>query len=179
MADKYTWIGQLGPIVHDPLAVSTYPGGFYGDGVDLRGIRTSQGYIEELPTEPHEIARLQEIDDLIKSEHLAGEILGTYRLVRIATDNKAWYADNTVPAYADAIYGLTLHGAALGADVTVQYLGIISDITWTWVTAGALFLGTTGLLTQTAPTTGFLLVVGFAITATKIMFAPKNPIILV
>jgi hypothetical protein len=56
---KHVWIGQVGPFGYEDTNDD-----YYGDGVDIRGLRTPQGYIEEAPIDPLEIARLTEVTDL-------------------------------------------------------------------------------------------------------------------
>ena len=113
-----------------------------------------------------------------QATHVAGENLLGHRVVRIDASNQAWYANRTASADTDAIYGLTLGSALTGGSVLVQYFGPIYEVSWTWTTASALFLDVNGVMTQTPPTAGFLLQVGFAVTPTKIMFSPKMPIVL-
>jgi len=69
------------------------------------------------------------------------------------------------------IVGMTLVAGALGATVdAVHDKVVIEDPAWTWVPNGTLYLDSTGTISQTQPTTGTFIPLGYAITATKIWF---------
>jgi hypothetical protein len=55
---------------------------------------------------------------------------------------------------------------------------MIDEPSWNWEPQGLLFLGSNGLLTQTAPTSGMLFCLGFAVTETRAFIRPRDPIIL-
>lgn len=87
----------------------------------------------------------------------------------ITTDGsgQAVYASNDTLDNAQVI-GITTVAATAGNNVTIKTSGVITDASWNW-TKGAVYLGTNGQLTQTAPTGGAIIVhVGKALTATKL-----------
>lgn len=69
--------------------------------------------------------------------------------------------------HIDLVCGLTLTGASGPADVTVQRSGPVEDAAWAW-TPGRVWLGAGGALTQVVPAAGFDLVVGFAVSPTRL-----------
>ena len=108
----------------------------------------------------------------------AGEALGGHRVVVLNAAAEAVYASNVVPEHLHKVLGMTTGAVILGAEVTVQTGGEMTEPTWAWVLDAPIFLGENGLLTQTEPTTGFSLVVAFPVTATKIFIKLREPLAL-
>ena len=99
----------------------------------------------------------------------AGEAVSGNRAARFEAGS-VYHADQSL-ASATLTVGVTTGAAALGAGVTVQTEGVMVEPSWAWAT-GPVWLGLTGLLTQTIPTTGVLVRIGTAISATKLRIAP-------
>lgn len=100
--------------------------------------------------------------------------IGGHRVVTVDGD----YADSTILGHAYIIAGITTGATSNGAVMQVRYSGEIIEDTWNW-TEGLVFLGTNGLLTQTAPTTGFMVVIGVAKNKTTLLVRIQQPIILI
>lgn len=97
----------------------------------------------------------------------AGENLSALRAVTSNASGQAVYASNNTLANAQVI-GITSNAASSGGGVTIKTSGIMTDSNWAW-TKGTVFLGTNGTLTQSAPTSGAIVVhVGRALTATTL-----------
>lgn len=97
----------------------------------------------------------------------AGENLSALRAVTTNSSGQAVYASNATLADAQVV-GVTLGAASSAQQVGVKTFGPMSDANWNW-TKGAVYLGTNGQLTQTAPTSGAIIVqVGRALTATQL-----------
>ena len=107
----------------------------------------------------------------------AGAAIGGHRLVRLLSGTLA-YMDSSQPTDANMALGVSRHSASLGQPVSVQCSGLITEPSWTWTPDQPVFCGVNGLLTQTAPTSGFLLVVGVAVSATSLFIAIKIPLTL-
>ncbi len=108
---------------------------------------------------------------------VAGGPIGGHRVVR-SLAGVAVYADqNTVPD-AVCVLGISKGAASAGAEVQVQLMGTMDEPSWSWTPDQPLFVGPAGTLTQTPPATGYRLIVGVALTATKINIGLKMPIIL-
>lgn len=105
----------------------------------------------------------------------AGEVLPAYKIV-ISDGTDAYLADNTILANANAIVGITLHSAAIGATVNIKENGVVENGTWAWTPGSILYLSTAGDMTHTPPATGFCMEVGIPITATKVNFNPQMSI---
>ena len=108
----------------------------------------------------------------------AGEALGGHRVVVLNASAEAVYASNAVPEHLHKVLGLTTGAVILGAEATVQTGGEMTEPTWAWTLDAPIFLGVDGLLTQTPPASGFLLVVAFPVTATKIFIKLREPLAL-
>lgn len=77
-------------------------------------------------------------------------------------------ADKDVLTQQDKILGVTItSAAAAGEEVSVVTEGKIDDPSFSF-TPGAIWLGNAGVLTQVKPTSGLLVQIAVAITATKI-----------
>lgn len=95
----------------------------------------------------------------------------------VLDDDMAVYADNTILDHAHRVVGMTT-GASNEGSVSVQTSGEHDEPTWAWTLGVPVFLGINGMLTQTPPSSGFSLVVGFPITATKLYIKIQQPLIL-
>lgn len=109
---------------------------------------------------------------------VAGEALGGHRVVRIADDGKAWYADQSEPTHIFRIIGITTGAVDSGATVAIQTSGLMTEGSWTWTVGTPIWLSTGGQLTQTAPVTGFQFIIAQPQTATSILIRPTIPIVL-
>lgn len=74
-----------------------------------------------------------------------------------------------------AILGLAVTAGQAGAQISVQRSGTVTDSGWSWA-YGRVYLGANGQLTQTPPTSGFSVLIGFAATATSINLSINDPI---
>jgi hypothetical protein len=98
----------------------------------------------------------------------AGEALGGHRAVVLNSSGQAIYADCSTPAHAHKVLGITTGAASSGAAVTIRTRGEITEGSWAWTLDLPIFLSTSGLLTQTPPTSGFVARIGFPMSATTI-----------
>lgn len=111
----------------------------------------------------------------------AGAALSGHRIVYLDAAGKAQYASNQIASHALIALGLTLGAAALDEAVSVQRSGEVTEPSWSWTLEQPVYLGDTGLLTQTAPTSPALFqrIVGFPTAATKLFLALREPVFLV
>lgn len=108
----------------------------------------------------------------------AGASLGGRRVVLLDAAGKAQYADKDTTAHAGRVLGLTTAAAALDESISVQVAGLLTENTWAWDTDTPVYLSTNGLLTQTAPTSGMIQIIGQPLSATTINVDIKNTILL-
>jgi len=102
----------------------------------------------------------------------AGEALGGQRAVYVSNAGQALYSDKNLDICRRTI-GLTTGAAASGATATIQTEGVMIEASWAWTGDEPVWLGATGLLTQTVPTTGYLFQVGIPIGPTKLRIEPQ------
>lgn len=99
---------------------------------------------------------------------VASTSISALRCVTTDSNGLAKYATPDTLANA-LVIGVSTNAANTGENVTVKTSGELSDASWNW-TKGAIYLGANGVLTQTAPSGGSIVVhVAKAITATKII----------
>ena len=111
---------------------------------------------------------------------VAGETLSGHRFVTRNNDSKVIRASSTIPDNASAVLGMTKHAVVEDAEVEVLREGVITEAGWTWTTPRApLFLTTDGLFSQTPPSEGFVLVVGYVVNTTTIFVKVGYPVFLV
>lgn len=106
-----------------------------------------------------------------------GEAIGGHRAVGIK-DQKVYYADNSdINSVYNAI-GISKGASDINSSVEVQIAGIISFNGWNWNLGVPIFLGTSGQLTQTAPTIGYLQIVGYPTSTTDMIIQINNVVLL-
>ncbi|KTT33846.1 hypothetical protein SB18R_03225 [Pseudomonas oryzihabitans] len=107
-------------------------------------------------------------------QRLAGESLSALRYC-YEVGGQVFPLDNQDATHIDLAAGLALSASAIGDLVNLQMSGPVDDSHWAW-TPGPLWLGAAGALTQQPPTQGFLLQVGSALSPTRILLNPGQPI---
>lgn len=100
---------------------------------------------------------------------VAGEALGGHRVVRLGGDGKAWLADQSNVLHCLSVLGLTTSAAASGDTAQVVSSGALEEPSWDWTPSAAIFLTGSGLLSHVEPTTGPKIVVGYAVSPTRIV----------
>lgn len=103
----------------------------------------------------------------------AGEDLSGHRAVRVV-DGIAWYADASTPAHAGQIVGITAGAALAGSAVSIQASGALDEPSWSW-SAGLVWLGAAGALTQVPPASGISQILGRALSATRLLISLQTP----
>lgn len=104
----------------------------------------------------------------------AGEILSALRVV-YEIDQEVFYLDPDDEDHIDLLLGITLTAADIGTQVNVQRYGVIEDSAWNW-SLGRVWLGANGTLTQTPPLFGFDVLIGYAVSPTRITLNIQDPI---
>lgn len=110
------------------------------------------------------------------NDYTAGNNLSALRVVRSNSSGEAIYADKDSLTDADALLGITTNAATSGNSVTVQSAGKLEDAGWSWTPGSRLFLQSNGNVSHTVPSTGFIVSVGHAVTATVILIRLREPI---
>jgi hypothetical protein len=112
--------------------------------------------------------------------YITATAIGGQRIVVTNSSGEAIYAQNTDAAHANMATKITTGAAESSAEVTVQFIGTMTDVSFTWTPGATLYLGVNGLMTQTPPTSPavFSKVVAVAETATKILLVQEPPVML-
>lgn len=108
---------------------------------------------------------------------VAGETISALRVV-YEIDGRVFYLDAGDAEHIDLLLGITLTAAGTGETVNVQRSGAIDDAAWSWQ-PGRVWLGSDGSLTQTPPADGFAVLIGAAVSATRITLNIQDAIQLV
>jgi hypothetical protein len=115
------------------------------------------------------------IDDIMP----AVSPMSALRVIISNSQGEAEYADSGNPDHRWRATGVTLQGVSNAGDlIGIRYSGPVDEPSWTWTPGLPIFLGPNGTLTQTRPTVGIMLIVGQALSPTRIMVRPTQPIIL-
>ena len=83
--------------------------------------------------------------------------------------------DSTDEDHIDLLCGLTITSTSSVGPVTVQRTGAVDDTAWAW-TPGRVYLGAGGSLTQIPPNNGFDVLVGVAVSPTRLILDFQDPI---
>ena len=162
---------------------TTFWGGIFGvlaDQEDLQielDLKTDevdfQAHVTDT-TNPHSVTKVQvglgnvpNLDARVVSQITAGEDIGGHRAV-IISGGQAFHADHTDTTQIGQYAGITSGAATTGNPVTVHHDGELEEASWTW-TPGPIYVSTNGTLTQTKPTTGWIMNAAVALTATRIL----------
>ena len=108
----------------------------------------------------------------VSTSAIAGEILNGQRAVYVAADGKAYLADQSSVTSVRTM-GLCQGAVILGATASIQTCGVLTEPSWTWTGDALVWLAASGQLTQTPPTTGYLVKVGVPVGPTKLLIAPQ------
>lgn len=111
----------------------------------------------------------------IITSRIAGENMSAFRAVYLK-NGEVFLADKDSMAEMCSLLGITLQAATIGNAVKVVELGEINTSA-SWTVNAAVFVDSNGNLTQTAPTTDTLAIVGWA-SASQTIYVDrdKNPI---
>lgn len=108
---------------------------------------------------------------------IAATALSGHRVVAASTIGQAEYAEPVNAAHADCVLGITIGASSAGALSTIQWKGEITEPSFAFTPQQLIFCGVGGALTQSPPTVGFLLAIGYAVTSTRIMLDIKQAIL--
>lgn len=99
------------------------------------------------------------------------------KAVTLNAAGQCLHANGANASMANSVAGISLNGGAPGADITIITSGgEIEESVWNWQANKPIFLGTDGALTQVAPTSGYVLVVGVAVGPTRMLVKVQQPI---
>ena len=100
---------------------------------------------------------------------VAGEDLGGHRAVRLGSDGRAYYALQSLEADCLALVGLTTGAAAAGDPVPIRDGGPMEEPSWNWTPDAPVYLAGVGQLSQEPPAAGPVVVMGQAVSPTRMV----------
>lgn len=109
---------------------------------------------------------------------LSNGVVGGGRMVRYVDATHVGIASADTIAHLASIAGVSLTAAsAAEQDVNFARLGEVVDSGWAWTPGLPVYLGLNGVLTQThSPAWAFVLIVGVALSATRLIVDFRAPI---
>ena len=109
---------------------------------------------------------------------IAAGAVSAHRAVLLNALGQVIYADNQTAAHASAVLGISTNAALAGGNVVVQTVGELIEPSWNWTLNQPVFIGATGVLTQTPPAAPavFSRIVGFPTATTKLFVSLRDPI---
>ena len=118
-----------------------------------------------------------EAEWIVKNK-IAGETISAFNIVRLYDANTIVKCSNN-STYSDArAIGISLSAGDAGDTIRVLILGIIENTFFNYPAGTLLFLGTNGTITDTAPTSGHLTIIGECPANGVFSISIKEPIVL-
>jgi len=164
---------------YSPISAGTGSGGGSGGGT-ITQIQTLSPAILPVFNGNGPIVQLKINEAALSSSKLkvtvtAGENISANKFCFIdSTDGNAYVGDPSVYEKC-LVIGLAESAAASGSDVVLTCIGIVSD-TFGFSTNQLLYLGSFGAITSVAPTTGYRVKIGKALTANDVYIEIQEPI---
>lgn len=150
-------------------------------GAPIRLFDLFEASLTELPVAvSNQINELQTAvftDAAVFVSRIALNALSGHRAVIVNAGNKFIYADNSTLTLCN-VAGITTGAIAANALGRAQASGLMSENSWNWTLGQPIFLSSNGVLTQTAPTLGYLLEIARAVSPTQILIDIKTAILL-
>ena len=109
-------------------------------------------------------------------QRLAGEPLSALRVVWEDELGYVRALDASDEAHVFRLLGLTSTAAQYAEPVNVMRSGVMEDDSWNWLPGARLYLGASGAVTSTPPTSGFDVLIGTALSPKRIALNLQDPI---
>jgi hypothetical protein len=110
--------------------------------------------------------------------YVAAEPVSGHQVIALDSAGEAVYATADDASFLFRVVGVSANAATTGALVTVQNADVMEHGGWSWTPGDTLFLGLGGgLVNAVPPTAAFVLVVGRALSATRILIGLQSPIV--
>lgn len=119
----------------------------------------------------------QESVEKLSIERVADQAISALKLVKLTSDTNVDVADSSLTFNDSLVVGVLLDTAvSAGQLVNVQTYGVLQDALFTFPLNDTLFLGTSGQITNVAPSTGFSIIVGKSLGVGSIFIKIEIPI---
>ena len=107
----------------------------------------------------------------------AGETINGHRVVTRSL-GVIYHADKDNLSHQTQILGMSLNAGLISTNINIITMGYVLEPSWSWTPDKPLFLDNNGSMTETPPTTGFLIQVAQSISATEVWIDIKMGITL-
>jgi hypothetical protein len=104
--------------------------------------------------------------------------LSALRAVAINDSGQLIYADAAMAAHAYRVVGVLTTAVTTGNTAQVLQGGKASDSSWGWARGTPIYIGGNGVLTQTAPSSGFILQIATVVSSQSIFVEIQDPFLL-
>lgn len=121
---------------------------------------------------------VEESSSVVDEGGIAGETVGTNRVIICDVDGKYYHADSSDISHVGKVIGISKNATLTDEDIDLITSGSLEDQAFTFNPGQSVFFDTQGALTQTPPSVGFIQVVGTAVSPTKVLVGIKSPVIL-
>lgn len=115
-------------------------------------------------------------DGSTRTTYDADAVVSGHRALIVTAGGKVRHADQALAAHFGAVVGVSTNAADADAPVVVQSNGVVDFNGWAWTADSPVFLSNNGLLTQSVPTGGFVQIIGWARSATRLLVNIQPPI---
>lgn len=106
----------------------------------------------------------------------AGETIHGGRAVRVV-NGVAYHPSILNEEHADQVVGVAVQSTAVGLEFAVRTGGVYTELSAPWTGDGTVWCGDNGVLTQTPPTSGWLLQIGRVISTTSFNVDVDEPVL--
>lgn len=106
----------------------------------------------------------------------AGITLSALLAVWEDQDGQVWPLSATDGGHVFCLLGVTLTAAQAGQPVDVQRSGPVDDAAWDWAPRARVYLGANGALTVNPAVGGFHVLVGVALSPTRLLLGIQDPV---
>jgi hypothetical protein len=106
----------------------------------------------------------------VVEELVCGQPIVKFRVLTTNASGKAIYASNMEINHVNRVIGISMLAGAENATIKFQRFGLIYNDSWNWTPTEVLYLGEDGVITNSPPVLGSLIVCGYAQTNKQINF---------
>lgn len=107
---------------------------------------------------------------------VAGQTISALRVVYEGESGAVHPLDPTDEAHIFSLLGVTLTAADAGLPVNVQRSGVVDDSSWHWAPGQRVYLGVNGALTVEPAEEGFHVLIGTALSPTRLLLNLQDPV---
>jgi hypothetical protein len=114
--------------------------------------------------------------DQVVESYVPETTVSALRLVRVTASNEIVVCDPNATYEEARLHGVTLSAGTNPTPVDVLLFGPVSDASFSFTAGEPLYLSGTGTVTNTAPSVGYSVKVGYSLGGNRIQIDPLFPI---